>query len=466
MSAEHHDFFQKLPSHPIPRMNSNQMSSLLGLLRNKLGMSHKTASDIGIHASKLNSPAAYMSTFLHSAIEEQIDEYRKQSFDKFGLEISVYPSRNARRMELAVEYIGEITVGYHSYVFKVQHNKTPKKAMHVRLSRGSIQVHFCGSWHPISEYLDEISTDWPHPESLKRQLVRQSDWWKANGKSFKITNLPGEIRSAIYDFVFPSEAQPFPSSKNNDRLAPTFQRSYTALMRTNKQLNREASHRFYDTTTFTLDCPNLFTKTLDDRHYRLRDRLRRVRLSLDLSEYLNLFSSKTWDVFTKPYVKHQLRKMSNLKSLEIHFQGPSRIATKPWLDGACQKTAVNMTIEAAWPSIKGLPVTVTGYVKDSQKKAIEARVQFERDAYALFEAQCRVIGKECSLSVWDRWVNGEMAEELEQGGVRLDGEPWAAVEAEESGVLQWNSMATEDLRGLMWCHCEKRCTLNNWDPAY
>lgn len=461
LTAEHLDFFQKAPSHTTHKMNSNQMSSLLGLLRGKMGMSHATASDIGICASKHNSPAAYMSTFLHTAIEEQIDEYKKQSFAKYGLKLSVYPSRNARPMKLFVEHIGEITIGYHSYVFKVQHNKTPKKAMHVGLSRGSIQVHFCGSWHPISEYLDEISTDWAHPEPLERQLSRQSSWWEVNGKSFKITKLPGEIRNAIFDFVFPSEAQPFPSSKNNDHLAPTFQRSYTALMRTNKQLQQEASHWFYNNTTFTLDSRHLFSKTLDDRNHFLRDRLRHVRLSLDHSDYLNLFSSKAWDVSTKPYVKHQLRKMSNLKSLEINFHAPSRVATKPWLDGACQKTAINMIMDAAWPSIKGLPVSITGYVKDGQKKAIEARLQSERNAYELFESQCRVIGKECSLSVWDRWVNGAMAEEREHSGVRLDGEPWPAVDAEESGALQWNSMPTEDLRDLMWCNCENRCTSNN-----
>ena len=455
------NLFQNLPSNMAPTMNSEQMLSVLHLLRDKMGMSHAAASDIALHVSKLGSPAASMSTFLHAAIEEQIDEYRKQSFAKFGLMISVYPSQNAKQMELYLEHFDRITVGYHSYVFKTQHNKTPKKAMHVRLSRGSIQVRFCDSWQPLSAFLDEISTTWTYPEPLNLQLDRQYKWWTANGKSFEITKLPGEIRNAIFDCVFPSEERPFPTSKKNNRFAPTYQYSYTALMRTNKQLNQEASDRFYRTTTFLIEHPPLFSKK-PNNGIRL-DRLRHVQLSLDHSQYLDSFSAKPWVVSNKPYVKSQFREMSNLESFEIHFSAPSRIATKTWLEGACQKAAVDVIMDAAWPSIRGLPVIVTGYVKDSQKKAIEAHVQSERRMYALYEAFCRDIGKHCSLHAFDSWMGWMMAEK--QGGVRLDGEPWAADEAEGSERLEWNNMATQDLRELMWCSCEKRCSLDNWDPA-
>lgn len=462
-AAEHHSFPQELPSNKTHEMEPKHLQSILALLRDQMGMCHKAASNIAKHASKHNSPKVYMSTFLHAAIEEQINEYRKQSFAKFGLMISVYPSPNARQMELFVEHFDKVTIGYHSYVFKVQHNKTPKKAMRVRLFRGSIQVQFCGSWRPVAAYLDEIGTDWTHPECLERQLDHQRSWWKANGKSFDITKFPGEIRNAMYDCVFPAEAQPFPSSRKNNHVAPTFQRSYTALMRTNKQLHDEASDWFYNTTTFTIDYRHLFSKTLDERNHFLRDRLRHVRLALDHSEYLELFSPRAWDASTKPYVKHQLRKMSNLKSLEIHFHAPSRIATKTWLEGACQKTAVDMIMDAAWPSIRGLPVTITGYVKDSQKKAIEAHVQSERNMYGLYETFCRGIGKPFSLGAYDSWVEWMMAEK--EGGVRLDGEPRVEVEADEVNRLQWNCMSTQDLRMLMWCSCEKRCCLEEWDPA-
>lgn len=336
MTAEHYGVSQTLLSTKSHDLKMKQTSSVLNLLREKMGMSHAGASDVAMHVPKYNPPAAYFSTFLHAAIQEQIDEYRKQTFSKFGLVVSVYPSRNAKQMEVSVEHFGRVTVGYHSYTFNVQHNKTPEKAMHVRLHRGSIQVRFCGSWQPISSFLDEIGTEWTYPECMKSQLRRQHDWWNANGKFFEITRLPGEIRNAIFDFVFPSEAQPFPTSKKNDRLAPTYQHSYTALMRTNTQLSQEASDWLYQRTTFSIEHPPVFPRRLENGFPLYR--LRRVRLALGHSQYLDMFSGKPWIMSDQPYVKRQFREMSNLECFEVHFSAPSRIATKTWLEGACQST--------------------------------------------------------------------------------------------------------------------------------
>jgi hypothetical protein len=404
-----------------------------------------------------------MRKFLQKAIENQIDEYKMQSFAKFGLDIEVLSTPNAKRMRLLVEHIGKVTVGYHTYTFCPLHNSEPSKTLSVRLYHGRIQVHFCGSWRPVSAYLDELSTEWTYPAAAPLELSRQQRWWDSNGKSFQIMKLPGEIRNKIFDFAFPSEALPFHVSEcaKRSRLVPTFGHSYTALMRTNKQLYDEASDRFYKTTTFTIGKRYLFSKTLNNSF--LRGRLRHIRLSLTHSEYLDLFSAKPWDESTKPFVKHQLREMSNLTSLEIHISPPSRVPTKTWLEGACQRTAVDMIMDAAWPSIRGLPVTITGYVKDSQKKAIEAHVKSERNMYGLYETFCRDIGKPCSLGAYDSWVEWMMAEKAR--GVRLDGEPWPEVEADEDNRLQWNCMSTQDLRMLMWCSCEKRCCLEEWDPA-
>lgn len=446
-------------------MKSKHLRSIRDLLRDKMGMSDSAVATTALRAQRHEQPTAYMRKFLQAAIKDQIDQYRMQSFAKFGLEIEVSPKPNAKRIQLLVQHFGEVTVGYHHYTFRPKHNAEPSKTLRVRLHRGTIQVQFCGSWHLISAYLDEVGTKWTYPAAPLLEMSRQSRWWASNGKSFEITNLPGEIRNVIFDFAFPAEARPFHLSEcaQRDRLVPTFGRSYTALMRTNKQLYEEASDRFYKTTTFTIEHYHLFSKTLNNRF--LRDRLRHVRLSHTHSEYLDLFSAKAWDVSTKPYLKYQLREMSNLTNLEIHISAPSRISTKLWLEGACQKTAVNMIMDAAWPSIRGLPVSITGYVKDSQKKAIEAYVQSERNTYRLFEAWCRDIGKRCSLRAFDSWVEWMMAEE--QGGVRLDGEPYIEVEAEdsESERLQWNLMSNQDLRMVMWCSCEKRCSMENWDPA-
>lgn len=318
-----HDLFPKPPSNMTPKMNSKQLSSVRDLLRGKMGMSDSAAATAALRAHRHDRPSAPMRNFLQKAIEDQIDQYRMQSFAKFGIDIEVSATPNAKRMRVLLEHFGEVTVGYHHYDFQPTHNAEPTKTLRVRLHQGSIQVHFCGSWHPISAYLDEVGTEWTYPAAPKVELSRQSRWWASNGKSFEITKFPGEIRNMIFDSAFPAEARPFHLSEcaKRNRLVPNFGRSYTALMRTNKQLYEEASDRFYKTTTFTIEHYHLFSKTLNNRF--LRDRLHHVRLSLTHSEYLDLFSAKAWHVSTTPYVKWQLREMTNLTSLEIHI-GPPR----------------------------------------------------------------------------------------------------------------------------------------------
>ena len=307
MTPQHHSRFPIPSSDTGHKMESKHLWSIRDLLRNKMGMTRSAAGTSALHAHMHKSPTTYMSKFLKAAIEDQIDEYKKQSFAKFGLDIAVNPPSNAKCMELILEHFGKVTVGYHSYIFQPLHSKGSAKILRTRLYHGRAQVHFCGSWRPVSAYLDEVNTDWTYEVSPEFELNRQYRWWRSNGKSFEITKLPGEIRNAIFDFAFPSEAQPFPTAKcrKSGRLVPTFQRSYTALLRTNKQLYIEASDWFYKTTTFTINYPQIFSKTLDNRF--LRDRLRQVRLSLTHSEYMDLFSSKARDVSTVPFVKRQLR---------------------------------------------------------------------------------------------------------------------------------------------------------------
>jgi hypothetical protein len=460
MTTEYHKLSQEPTSNTAFRMQSKHMRSVWNLLRDTMGMSDSAASIPAMRAQRSKRPASYMRNFLHAAIEDQVDAYRMQSFAKFGLDIAVFCTPNAMRMKLDVEHFGRVTIGYHNYTFQPYHNEGSPKTMRVRLHQGGVQVYFCSSWQPVSAYLDQVSTKWTYPAPPHLEINRQYYWWRSNGKSFEITKLPGEIRNAIFDIAFPSEARPFETTRcrKRGRLVPKYQHSCMALMRVNRQLYQEASDWFYRATTFSIDRPQLFSMTLDNRF--LRDRLRHVRFTLTHSGYMDLFSSRGEGSPTRPYVKHQLREMSNLTRLEIHISPSNPAAENIWLEGACQKKAVDMIIDAAWPSIRGLPVTITGFVKDSQKKAIEARIHCERETYALFEAWCCDVGKTCSLCAYDAWVDGMKGEK--QGGVRLDGEAHAADESERP---EWRYMSTRDLKMAMECTCKKSCTSEDWDAA-
>lgn len=115
-------------------------------------------------------------------------------------------------------------------------------------------------------------------------------------------------------------------------------------------------------------------------------------------------------------------------------------------------------MNAAWPSIRGLPVTFTGFIKDSQKKAFRARVQAEKEPYDYFKA-CSLASDDSSfLRNYNEFANKMMAEE--QGGVRLDGKAWG----EENKVADRGYVSGEDLEAALWCTCKTRCTFEEWDP--
>jgi hypothetical protein len=437
-------------------------SSIYRLLRDTLGMNEAAAAATAgrWERTQHESQNAFMATFVHRAIESQIDEYKKQSLAKFGMIIAVYPLSKekdpedyAKCIEIDTRLFGKVEIGRQYYYFRPQHNEGSSKRMQVCLYRGAVRVQFKGSWWPVSAYLDNVSTHRTYENSPQDELNRQYCWWRSNGKLFNIVKLPGELRNAIYDCVFPSKTRPFPTNWcRKIKHIPNFQHSYTALMRTNRQLRREAGDRFYQTSTFLIDHGHLFSKTLDNRI--LGERLRHVRLKLTHSGYLCLFHFEREEEITEPYVARQLREMPNLASLEIEFAAPS-ITDKPWLEGACQRIVVDMIVNAAWPSIRGLPVIITGYVKDSQKKSIQARVQTERELYGLSLAS----GNCGSLSNYDAFASRMMAEE--QGGVRLGGNAWD----DESTQANWSDLSDEEKNAAVCCVCETRCTEDDWRLA-
>jgi hypothetical protein len=400
------------------------------------------------------SQDAFMGTFVRKAIEAQINEYKKQSFAKFGLEIAVSTTPNEpprkplkakdRKITLQTRLFGKVEIGHESYYFQPQHVDKAQKRMQIRLCQGAVQIHLDNSWQPVSAYLDAVSTRRTQSDSPQVELDRQYCWWRTNGKHFNFMKLPGELRNAIFDYVFPSETRP--GRGRHGKLVPTFQPSYTALLRINRQLHREAGDRLYQTTTFLIGHCDISSQVLSNRIFG--ERLRHVRLDLTHSGYLDLFRYKR----EERYVARQLRTMPNLVSLEIHFNAPSSAEEKPWLEGACQRLAIDLIMNAAWPSIRGLPVIITGCITDSQKKAIEARVQVERVLYGLGLTS----GKCNDLRSYDAFTSRMMAEE--QGGVRLDGKPW-----DDDTKLDWGSMSTWDKKAAVWCECETKCTEKGWD---
>lgn len=443
-------------------MDHKRIGAISDLLVYDLGMSTKAAAGVVWKWQKSDSKATVESYFIRTAILHQIDEYRAQNFTQFGVDISVYPARGAEVVHVDVPHVGKIAIGYNIYTFQPIHNEGPSKDLGLRLIRGAYtQVWLCQSWQPLSAYLAEVDTTRKFPFHSQTELDRQDYWWRTNGKTFDFKDLPGELRNQIYDIHLPSVVEPFPSHRSrNVRVVPRFDHPPTALFKTDKQVKDEASDRFYKTSPFLIQHCTIFRKTLNNRD--LRDRLHHLRLDMTHDELLTLFCFTPMGTNTFKFVKHQFRKLNNLESLELHIKPPSKANEMSWLDGACQKTFVDILMKAAWPSLKGLPVIITGYVKHSQMKVLKAQFTTERESYLSFKALAHSNHRDGSLRAYDNFLADLKAED--DGGVRLDGSE-APDSTEDTTGAAWSNMSLDGLREAVHCSCKTPCSKHNWDPT-
>ena len=96
--------------------------------------------------------------------------------------------------------------------------------------------------------------------------------------------------------------------------------------------------------------------------------------------------------------------------------------------------------------MRGHPVTVTGYVKTSQKEAFEAQIADERKKIDRWQRQVGALGLgEASMQDYYEWLDEQ------EGGVLLSGEPSGDIEAKA---------AAEDWPPV--CRCANECAQESW----
>lgn len=425
--------------------------ALISLLKDDMGMERQAAATLVSQWLRSDSQEAFASTFLVSAIHHQIYIYRKQSFAKFGISVAIHPANNLKPLKVRLPEFGQIKVGYDMYVFSTIHNDQPEKTLLVRLFNGKIQVHFCNTWQPISAYLDEVDTEPTFALDPAAALNAQFHWWNTTGKSFNFKALPGELRNNIYDWTFGPVAYPFPRDKSRKH-SPVYTPDL-AITRVSRDIRKEATYRLYSTTVFILNNDRLTQRLLRDTH--LRNNVRHVTLALSHSEYFSLFGLQPnhfdLSVCHSRIVTH-LRKM-NLTTLQIHFQPPSKIAEKPWLEGACQKQVIDHTIKAAWSSIKGHPFELTGSINPCHKQEIEDRFRKARKEFEAWKAlKLAATGQTATLREYDEFLE-KLAKEP-AGGVMLEGGACVDEQAEE---MEQDIMSFEDFRDSLRCRCKRNC---------
>jgi hypothetical protein len=438
------------------------------ILSNEMGMSESAAATFACQWKRQHACGiAHLTTMLRTAMYHEIDIYRKYSYETFGIGISV--SAAGRKdpisklpqltpMKLTLPLFGSVAVGYHQYKFAPYHNEMHAKTMHVRLHLGGIQVYFCKLWQPVSAYLDEVGTDMSEQFNAETALTRQCEWWKTNGKSFDIQNLPVELCEIIFDHALPVVAQPYPLHKCR-RLSKLVlpPRHAMALMRVNRRTHDITERVLYHTKTFFIKHYPIMKRTLNSRF--LTQNIRNLTLSFSHSGYLHLFHFDRESVkLPHAYIISHLRKL-NLQILKIHIAAPSKLAETSILEGACQVAVVDLIFDVAWATIKGHPLGISGWVKESQKKRIESLADVERLAYEKWaRLKKAVTGKASTLQEYDEFMTRMMEEE--QGGVRLDGKAWGELDGKLMGLA--SGLTIHNLEHYLECRCLTKCDAAGW----
>ncbi|KAK3057920.1 hypothetical protein LTR09_000996 [Extremus antarcticus] len=445
---------------------------------------------------------------LRSLLVATIHEYRISSFENFGIVVWVKPAEDAREFYDTSNQ----SIGWTSYTFRTLHQ--PDKTMSVAMASatGQMRVWFGGSWSPMSRFLDLVqpaiaSIDgeggFSRGENKRFLWQQQSRWWLSNGKHFPLVKLPGELRNKIYVYALGDKIKPFP--KHESRPSKTTHRSESnaALLRVSKLIYREASDVLFTFTPFHIEYYGIAAKLLRNigrPNPPPRLRIRQLELALPHDSFFELFGGKVMllkgsiALTRLSFAARALRTM-DLSKLVLDINPATLLTSTHRFEGMCQKIVVDWILEMAWPSVRGHPVVVQGYVKTEQKKQFEAACKAAKKDFKMWQKQMIAIrlGEGC-LRGYDMWVK-EMKEE--DGGVAMVYEVGAGGEHEcgygcadgcesEQGYVQEDGHAAghEDAsdhehkdghQAKVWeagkvtimplmpdCECEVPCTAEFW----
>lgn len=383
---------------------------------------------------------------LHRAIRTLIHTHQISSYEAFSFEMEVIPllmnndpsldpSRTAHNTPTL------LTASRRGiFALKPRGQENSRKAR-VELDAQNI-IQFCfytrrrgekTTWRPLAEYIRQqplvlnpnrdLSIH-PH-DKFKLRYQHQIDWYAANGKTFDFLGLPRELRNHIYSYLIGPRIEPYPDMKHRSRTG-LYATSVIdpALLYVNKQTSEEMRNQIYEFTPWLIVHRYILRRLVGNEHFPV-NRLKRLTLDLRHEDFLKLFGLTIQEedeehpdtarepetVFYFTNARWAFEDM-DLLSLELVMPSSSGLCDVEAIDLGCQKKAVDLILESAWPFIQGLPIAVTGHAKTDHKAAFEAR------ADAAYKMK-----KEKKIEEMKKANEADRLEldDREEGGVYLDG---------------------------------------------
>jgi hypothetical protein len=288
--------------------------------------------------------------------------------------------------------------------------------------------------------------------------------------------LPAELRELVYSFTFGDKIEPWPFARCRKlgwQTKATSAAISTNLLLANHQIHDEVTKVMHEQALFLVEHLAIYDKLA--RTASLRARIRRLSIGLSHDNFFRLFGSDLGDgSFDDVWFGNSmhgnhfsssprstvrlLRRMHNLKLLVLVIAPPPRSGEYPYT--VCQKRIVDKIFEAALPWISGHPITVMGWVKQSQKEIFEAKCARSRQQYLDWFKD--LADKEDAISPlknYHEWLEDD-------GGVSLEG-----LEIDQGNAVEGGAAAEDDGEESVEfeeypprCDCKHSCDYNLWSP--
>ncbi|KAF2172159.1 hypothetical protein M409DRAFT_17399 [Zasmidium cellare ATCC 36951] len=366
-------------------------------------------------------------------IKHEIDRFAVQSVEKFQdfyNKVHVYPAKHALS---AYDEEGE-WAGYTRYIFDTYGEEARDMQVRVDWQQLTLWVGHSGVWIILEEFLSRLPPpvnirDAPkeHLSSEDKNKLWQDQWawWRKNRNTFRLLDLPSEIREKILGFAVVRTIRPYLnhrcrklSTRHKNALAS--EQPNMALLRTNRQVYREGRHLLFRDSVFLIEHFKIFKDYIMFKKAS-RNHIMRLDLKFKHKGFFLPFGIMVKDhgIEYLPSQAARLLRGMKLKQLTLSIAMTDTPMLSPFgrheWHKPCQKIAVDWILECAWPWMKGHPVTVQGGVKTRQKENFMKKVTDERERYLKWRRTMLLGDEEGTLTEYYEWLD-------EKGGEPIDGQ--------------------------------------------
>lgn len=408
--------------------------------------------------------------FVKKSIEREIEDYRRKHFNAYLQSIRVKAPADFKRHRHIVHDVDDgIFIGYDQYIFEVFGSPSQERAVRYDEDLDQVTILFGRHYSSVSSWLSLLK---PLECFSKEERMRlQRDWWQENGMKFRFLELAEELRVNIYGYAFGTEIDAYPNNNEHPMLAGSAARHEARISKTptvnllllNKFVYKEAKKTLALQSQFHLTSGLTATKFL--LHGNYNSWVHHIVLKLSHIKFFAVFGTQKYGSMDgeRRNGNDGLLHFSHLASLKLIIGPPAGVLSPhSSTDTACQVKIVDRILDVAWPMVRGQPVTVSGFVRPSQKEEFEAKAATARQRFLHWREWGEKQAPRKPISPSSRAVFTYRLPPIRFWKDPLQKKEYEVDVAAERALVK----ATEGPRGYKWpprCTCPSPCSEEHWE---